>query len=91
MEILNFKKREILGYEINKNIPIPVSGIGRPRKYPFKEMNIGDSFIIYEKYSRLNMSLMGNAARNWSKKGNYGYKFTLKKTEDNKIRIWRKE
>lgn len=74
-------------YKIEKGIPIPK--VGRTRKYPFQEMEIGDSFLYDKEFSRENMTLISNAARAWSNKGNYGYKFTVHKTEDNKIRIWR--
>jgi hypothetical protein len=31
---------------VQKGIPIPENGAGRPRSYPFKEMAIGDSFFM---------------------------------------------
>lgn len=33
-------------YQIEKNIPIVNNGAGRPRKYPFNEMGVGDSFFV---------------------------------------------
>lgn len=79
--------------KIDKGIPIPKlsynNGIYRKRKYPFRQMEVGDSFIISEEYSRDIMSRKGTAARAWSAKSGMGYKFSLHKTSDNKIRIWR--
>lgn len=72
-------------YKIEKNIPI--NDVIGSRKYPFSKMEIGDSFIISEIYSykiAQNISMM---AKYHAKK--YGYKFVVRKTLDNKIRIWR--
>jgi len=59
------------------------------KKYPFEEMEIGDSFIINKEYSRENMALAGNAARSWNKKSEKNYVFSTRKTKNNQIRIWR--
>lgn len=32
-------------YKIEKNLPIPPSGTGRP-KYPLRDMEVGDSFFV---------------------------------------------
>ncbi len=53
-------------------------------KYPFKYMEIGDSFIIGE-YKIKN----SNAARSWAAYRGNNWKFAQRKTKDNKIRIWR--
>lgn len=72
-------------YAIEKNIAIP--GISGPQKYPFREMKVGDSFIIND-YSRLSMQKAGNAARNFAKKAGLNIKFCSRK-EGDKIRIFR--
>lgn len=72
--------------KIEKNVLIPKKTTCK--KYPFEEMEVGDSFIIGD-YTRELMSKYFNAANNWSKKGKYGYKFSVRKTDDCKVRIWR--
>jgi len=57
---------------------IVIENPAKQRKYHFQEMVIGSSFIIGW-YTRRNMTKYSNAARNWSNKKNYGYRFTLKK------------
>ncbi len=64
---------------------------GYPPKYPFRNMKVGDSFIWKDDYSRYNMAVAGNAARAWGKIQKPPRKFSTRKTEDNKIRIWRIE
>jgi len=77
-----------MGYTIEKNISLPKAKSGAEKKYPFGEMGVGDSFICGE-YSPVNMTRIGNAARNWGKLSGRDIKFCLRKTADNKIRIWR--
>jgi hypothetical protein len=67
---------------IEKNIPIPETSVGRPSKYPFKEMEVGDSFWTNELTSRVMASanrLKPNMFRSKkeTKDGNKG------------IRVWR--
>ena len=74
-------------YKIEKDIPLQKQI--RFTKYPFREMEVGDSFIISDNYSRYEMTLKSNAARNWANMSGLDYKFALRRTEDGKIRIWR--
>lgn len=79
-------------YKIESSIEMPTRfsyGKGRFCKYPFGQMNIGDSFIISEEYSRESMSKYSNAARNFGKTQNPVMKFSTRKVEGSKIRIWR--
>jgi len=73
-------------YKIEKEIKRPKPGTCR--KYPFNKMEVGDSFIIGE-YTREAMCRCSNAARNWAKKVENGYRFSVRKTEDGNVRIWR--
>ena len=73
-------------FKIEKNIPVPRKTTCL--KYPFREMNVGDSFIIYEDYTRTKMQMAGNAARNFCKKAGLNIKFCVSK-ENNKVRIFR--
>jgi len=72
-------------FKIEKNINIPTKR--KCTKYPFPDMDVGDSFIAGE-YSRILMSKYSNAARNWAKSSDSNWKFTVRKIGDT-IRIWR--
>ena len=76
-----------MDYKIEKNIPITK---GKKSKYPFKEMEVGDSFECGE-YSPKLMRRISATMRMFSKqtKGFEKYKFTVKRINDNKIRVWR--
>lgn len=81
-----------MNYKIEKDIKPPEvnkKGVVKKRnKYPFADMKIGDSFVTVE-YSAKDWNRLANAARSWARYQGNGYEFTLGKTEDNKIRIWR--
>lgn len=72
---------------IEKNIPI--SGRRKPTKYPWVQMQVGDSFVVpCEPAERKKLHIsVGASARNYSTK-NPGYKFSLR-TELAGIRVWR--
>lgn len=77
-------------YKVEKNIPLTPTAERRAQcSYPFKKMAVGDSFIISETYTRDTMQLKANAARNWARTAGNGWRFSCRKTEDNKVRIWR--
>ena len=79
-------------FVIEKGIPIPKQIYSRimPRKYPFDEMEIGDSFLIpldpmKRKGGRAGMTPNISAAAKRT-----GFKFTIRTTPDrNSVRIWR--
>lgn len=75
-------------FKIEKNVEMPNQQRGRNCKYPFKDMQIGDSFSCGE-YSRDNMTKFSNAGRVWSNKVNAGYKFQCRKFDDGTFRMWR--
>ena len=64
---------------------------GRPNKYPFREMRVGDQYVFSTKYTRYLMNLACSAARNWAKKsGNCtDRKFRVHKGEFNNVIITR--
>lgn len=74
-----------MDFKIEKGVPVPPLRVERISKYPFKEMEIGDSFEVNEKieFSRVRNSLSTYSARS-------GRKFVTRKTE-NGGRIWRVE
>ena len=80
---MNEKESDV---KIEKNIPIPEAcGGAITRKYPFNEMEVGDSIFIE---GRKGSYTPGNAAHNYGK--NHGKKFTSRKENDG-FRIWRIE
>lgn len=67
-------------YQIESGVPMPINL--RNVKYPFKTMEIGDSFII----DNVNAKIIHNAAYAFGKRNNK--KFTVR-TNDGTARIWR--
>jgi hypothetical protein len=63
---------------VEKNIPIP-------KRWPFDEMKVGDSFLIPPSANRVTVSV---AAKRWGEKHNA--QFTIRKTPDG-YRCWRTE
>ena len=72
--------------KIDKNVPIPsISGIlGRPSKYPFSEMSVGDSL----KVSLKNKHNVFYSAKSWAIKNNKKAEF-ITRSYDKFARIWR--
>jgi len=64
---------------VEKGIPVPV-------KYPFKHMEVGDSFEVPAHVKRTAINV---AAKRHGNK--YGMIFTIRFTEDRKLRCWRIE
>ena len=64
---------------VQKNIPIP-------SKFPFPEIQVGDSFEIP---SGVNRSTVAISASRYGKKN--GMKFITRKMPDGSIRVWRTE
>lgn len=65
--------------KIDKRVPIPPDIRGRPKKYPWHEMGVGDSFVG----GVTARSLITKAAKAT------GFKFTSRKIGENEFRIWR--
>lgn len=82
-------------FQIDKGLPIPKISTGRPRIYPFPQMEVGDSFavpITDEILSGQNKSarLLSSAATAYARK--YGGRFSVQFDRSNKImRCWRVE
>lgn len=72
-------------FEIEKGIKIPEDGNRRNRKYPFREMDVGDSFFVPctdEEYRKI-QSTIKSATRKITPND-----FTVRKVE-NGVRCWR--
>jgi hypothetical protein len=73
-------KEETMGLQIEKGIPIPQSGSRtHARKYPFDEMEIGDSVLVED--DRVYSAVSVYSKRN-------GKKYATRKVEGG-IRVWR--
>lgn len=70
-------------YPIEKNVPIPQKNRhGRPSKYPWRDMEVGDSFVMQLKVnSAVNMCRHARATT--------GYKFSCRTQPDGTVRVWR--
>lgn len=63
-------------FKIDKTIPIPPKQMGREPKYPWKEMEVGDSFLV--------PNITREKINATSPHGKY-----LKRQEDGGVRVWR--
>lgn len=71
--------------KIESNIPIEASYTnGRPEKYPWRKMEVGDSFFV----SSDTMDLKRASTYAWEAGRRTGCKFACRRQEDG-IRIWR--
>jgi len=78
-------------YTVEKDVPmLNVPRGGRPCKYPFNEMNIGDSFLV--PFSDLE-GLPKPRVKIWSAASYYGsrhsVKFSVHKINEEGYRVWR--
>lgn len=73
-------------HEIEKNIPVPTTHYNI--KYPFDDMEIGDSFIVNTERERRHVMCAWNG---WIERSVNGKnkKFTSRRVGDNEYRIWR--
>ena len=71
--------------KVEKGIPIPERS---NKKYPWGEMEVGDSFFIKCEYTRLKHQSIGGSKTNWKKRHNPNCKFTVRRV-DGGIRAWR--
>ena len=62
---------------IDKNVPLP-------KKYPFAQMAVGDSFLVPLGTSRF---AVGQAAKRYGVE--HGVKFTVRQMPDGSFRCWR--
>lgn len=69
--------------EVEKNVPVPEGGRSSV-KYPFKTMEVGDSFTVE---AGKEMSVRSSAT--YYKKIQPGAQYTIRRMEDNTLRVWR--
>ena len=68
--------------DVEKNIPLPPPARGNGEKYPWRSMNVGDSFFIPGASSRKTGAHTNAAGKRT------GFKFTSRAV-DGGVRIWR--
>lgn len=77
-----------MSYTIEKNVPVPMPGGGRNIKYPFRDMEVGDSFACdYGVASRLRSAASQFGIRN-------GRLYKVRKVTEGELvvgRCWRVE
>ena len=74
-------------FQIETGIPIPqIRRRGKSGKYPFRELKIGDSFLVPNQ-DRFTIKRLRSACHNFSKR-NPDYMFTVKE-EVTGCRVWR--
>lgn len=74
-------------YKIEKDVPLPKKGSGRPRKYPFKDMEVGDSFFAKnDKGVTPILNRIQYLASIYGRR--YKYRFATRKV-NNGVRCWR--
>ena len=76
--------------KIDKGLELPdkQSG-GRETKYPYKELEVGDSYLVkLKKYSKSKHASISSAAAQWVKRNELDWKFTVRKVDEG-IRVWR--
>ena len=77
-------------FEIEKGIPIPKRR--RPSIYPYEKMEVGDSFVFSDVYSRINQAKAGCSIRAWKKHSplpDKDSRIYITRKVDNTVRIWR--
>ena len=71
-----------MGYKIEKNVPMP-TGM-KLTKYPWKEMEVGDSFVVADdKVVRIRSATQAH-------NNTHEEKFVVRKGHDGIYRCWRK-
>ena len=83
-------------FKIEKNIPLPPrAGDGAPPKYPFLEMEVGDSFVIPADDPAFRTRQGGgrvHPAQNcFAYYAKRGLKFASRSQPDGSMRVWRTE
>lgn len=72
---------------IEKGVEMPVGGVRKRMKYPYGEMEVGDSFVVENDCSSRMVNVCGMNRKMGLK---LGRKFTARKQDDG-IRVWRVE
>ena len=74
-------------FKIDENVPLPPQNRGRKSKYPFYELEVGQSFFVPDEFKKKITGYIGYARKCLPKR-----KFTARSVEegeDKGIRVWR--
>lgn len=71
--------------EIDSDIPLPFPRTGRPRKYPWLELEVGESFLCHD----LNAESVGPQGTRYCERKGLDRHFVQRVQEDGKLRVWR--
>jgi hypothetical protein len=72
-------------YKIEKDVPIPDDPfLDLKRKYPFAELEIGDSFVVAAR----DMRRTTRAADQYRRR-HQGWNYRVKRLDDGTVRLWR--
>lgn len=72
-----------MAYVIEKDVPLPIgAGERGPRKYPWNEMEVGDSFVVAKRTASVS-GICASASRRT------GRKFVSRAIDANTCRVWR--
>lgn len=77
-------------YKIEKNVPYVrnSNGIKGASKYPFKHMEVGDSFFVPCGNATSRRLMQRLSAATFRAHGNTGFKFSIR-TDSEGVRVWR--
>lgn len=77
-------------FKIEKGVPIPARkfGSGRTPKYPWRAMEVGDSFFVQSDNPKQTQQAITSTACN--RRSHYGSRFTVRQVEGG-VRVWRIE
>lgn len=78
-------------FDIDKSVPAPPPGKTGAIKYPFRDMEIGDSILVDGSSASKHVCRAYNAAKQLQKRTGGEFRFTARKEGENKVRIWRVE
>jgi len=76
-------------YKIDKNVPIPI-GPKAIRRYPLREMEIGDSFFVPDEDMPRGKNVIHSAISVYAARSKDGWKFKSRSV-DGGVRVWRVE
>lgn len=83
------KKKRVF-FKLEKAIPIPKRQTHFPRRYPWAEMEVGDSFFVNKKSLGVDSRTLGNAGNNWAKRHELPNRYSCRKVPGG-VRVWRIE
>jgi hypothetical protein len=71
-------------FKIEKNIPVPIKAKNIEAKYPFMEMEVGDSFFV----PNMRKESLSTTICKWRKRRKIKFQFLTAK-ERNGVRVWK--